>query len=99
MDAAGLTNVLADVHDTWTSVGWEELVATDPDVIVLVDASWNSFDKKMADIKAHPALQAMTAVREGHFIRIPFTATEAGVRNVSTVASVVEQTQALGLGQ
>ncbi|MDR1824779.1 MAG: putative F420-0 ABC transporter substrate-binding protein [Bifidobacteriaceae bacterium] len=98
MDAAGLTNVLADVHDTWASVGWEELVATDPDVIVLVDASWNSYDKKLADIAAHPALQAMTAVKEQRFIRLPFAATEAGVRNVDTVKAVVDQTRAMGLG-
>ena len=39
MDAAGLENVAADVHDTWTSMGWEAIVAADPDVIVLVDAA------------------------------------------------------------
>ena len=38
MDAAGLENIAADVEDTWTSMGWEAIVAADPDVIVLVDA-------------------------------------------------------------
>ena len=39
MEAAGLENVAADVEDTWTSMGWEAIVAADPDVIVLVDAA------------------------------------------------------------
>ena len=42
MEAAGLDNVAADVEDTWTSMGWEAIVAADPDVIVLVDAAWNT---------------------------------------------------------
>jgi len=32
MKAAGLTNVFADVRDTWTSVGWESVIAANPSV-------------------------------------------------------------------
>ncbi len=98
MDAAGLTNVLADVEATWTSAGWEDIVAADPDVLVLVDASWNSYDDKIAALQANPALASLTAVQEERFVRVPFAATEAGVRNVEAAASVAEQVHALGLG-
>ena len=55
MDAAGLTNIFADVHDTWTSAGWEQVVAADPGVIVLVDAAWNTAAKKIELLEANPA--------------------------------------------
>jgi len=98
MAAAGLTNVLADVHDTWAPAGWEQVIAADPDVLVLVDASWNSFEKKVAYLESNPALAQLTAVREHRFVSVPFAATEAGVRNVEATATLVDQVRALGLG-
>ena len=97
MDAAGLTNVSAGVHDTWTSLGWENVVEADPDVLVLVDAAWNPADTKIDTLESNPATREMTAVREGRYVVVPFPATEAGVRNVDAVASVVDQLADLDL--
>ncbi|MDN4479189.1 putative F420-0 ABC transporter substrate-binding protein [Demequina sp. SYSU T00039] len=97
MDAAGLTNVFADVHDTWTSATWEAVVEADPDVIVLVDASWNTAASKIERLESDPATASLTAVREGRYLVIPFAAGEAGVRNVEAVASLTTQLDALGL--
>ncbi len=95
MDAAGLTNVFADVRDTWTSTGWEQVVAADPDVIVLVDATWNPADKKIAMLETNPATSQLTAVREHRYLTVPFAASEAGVRNAEAVVSLDEQLAAL----
>lgn len=95
MDAVGLTNIFADVHDTWTSAGWEAVVAADPDVIVLVDASWNTAAKKIAALEANPATNQLTAVREHRYLTIPFPAAEAGVRNADAVVSLAAQLAAL----
>lgn len=95
MDAAGLTNIFADVHDTWSSVGWEQVVAADPDVIVLVDAPWNTAEAKVEMLENTPATAALTAVREHRYLTVPFPATEAGVRNVDAVADLVDQLAAL----
>ncbi|QTE30512.1 putative F420-0 ABC transporter substrate-binding protein [Pengzhenrongella sicca] len=89
--AAGLTNIFADVHDTWTSAGWEQVVAADPDVIVLVDASWNTAAKKIELLEANPATSQLTAVREHRYLTVPFPAAEAGVRNADAVVSLSEQ--------
>ncbi|GAA2033874.1 ABC transporter substrate-binding protein [Agromyces tropicus] len=91
MDAAGLTNVAADVHDTWTSLSWEAVVDADPDVIVLVDAAWNTADSKIEKLEANPATAAMPAVQQHRYVIVDFPSTEAGVRNVDAVASIVEQ--------
>lgn len=96
MDAAGLTNIFADVHDTWTSAGWEQVVAADPDVIVLVDAAWNTADKKIEMLEANPATSQLTAVRAKRYLLVPFAAGEAGVRNADAVASLSDQLTELG---
>lgn len=95
MDAAGLTNIFADVHDTWSSVGWESIVAADPSVIVLVDATWNTAASKMATLESNPATRELTAVKNKRYIVLPFAATEAGIRNVEATASVIDQLTAL----
>ena len=96
MDAAGLTNIFADVHDTWTSAGWEQVVAADPDVIVLVDAAWNTAEKKIGLLEANPATNQLPAVREKRYLVVPFAAAEAGVRNAEAVTSLSDQLAELG---
>ena len=91
MDAAGLENVAADVEDTWTSMSWEAIVAANPDVIVLVDAAWNTAEQKIALLEQNAATAALPAVQEERYLVVDFPATEAGVRNVGAVASLVEQ--------
>lgn len=95
MDAAGLTNIFADVHDTWTSAGWEQIVAADPDVIVLVDATWNTADSKIAALEANPATAQLTAVQGHRYLTVPFPAAEAGVRNADAVVDLSQQLAAL----
>jgi iron complex transport system substrate-binding protein len=95
LDAAGLTNVAGDVDDTWTSLSWEAIVDANPDVIVLVDATWNTAAQKIALLKSNPATASLPAVSEDRFITVPFAASEAGVRSVDTVASLVDQLGAL----
>jgi iron complex transport system substrate-binding protein len=95
MNAVGLTNVFADVHDTWTSVGWEKIVAADPDVIVLIDASWNTAASKITALEQNPATNQLTAVREHHYLTLPFPASEAGVRNADAAVSLSQQLAAL----
>lgn len=91
LEAAGLTNIVSDVADSWTSISWEEVVARDPDVIVLVDSDWNTVEKKKTVLAEHPATRHLDAVRAERYLVVPFPATEAGVRNVAAVESLVAQ--------
>ena len=85
-------------HRGGRRLGWEDVVAADPSVLVLVDASWNTYDHKIQVLESNSALSQLTAVKEKRFVRLPFAATEAGVRNVEAAASLVQQVRALGLG-
>jgi iron complex transport system substrate-binding protein len=95
LDAAGLTNIFADVQDTWTSAGWESVVAANPDVIVLVDADWNTADSKIANLKANAATAGLDAVLNDRYLVVPFAASEAGIRNVEAAGSIIDQLAAL----
>ncbi|TFC26062.1 putative F420-0 ABC transporter substrate-binding protein [Cryobacterium sp. TMT1-3] len=95
MEAAGLTNIFADVSDTWTSVGWESIIEANPGIIVLVDASWNTAAAKIAHLESDPATQVLDAVKNQRYIILPFASTEAGLRNVEAAASTIAQLAAL----
>lgn len=91
MSAAGLENAFADVEDTWTSTSWELIAEADPDVIVLVDAAWNTADSKIALLTANPVTAQLDAVVNERYVIVDFPATEAGIRNVDAVESIVTQ--------
>jgi len=85
MSTVGATNVFAGVKGNWQNVDWEAAIAKNPDVIVLVDASWDTAKSKLRYIESDPALQALPAVRQKRFVVIPFSDSTPGVRNVDGV--------------
>ncbi len=97
LETVGLRNVAGDVKQTWTSLGWESIVADDPDVIILIDASWNTAASKIQSLESNPATQNLTAVKNHRYITIPFPASEAGVRTVDAAASIQKQLTALNI--
>ena len=99
MDKLGITNVAGSVKDTWTSMSWEKIVADNPDVIVLVDAQWNTAAKKIADLRSNPATRTMDAVKHNRFLTIPFAASEAGVRSVPATVELSKELDTLGYGK
>ncbi|WP_349899336.1 putative F420-0 ABC transporter substrate-binding protein [Parafrigoribacterium soli] len=97
MKTAGLTNIAASVKQTWTSYNWESVIAVNPDVIVLVDASWSTVQKKIGVLEGNPATAALDAVKNHRYVIVPFAASEAGVRTVEAAADVAKQLQKLQL--
>ena len=97
MEALGIANIFADIEDTWASANWETIVDADPDVMILVDAEWNSYDQKVRLLNSNPATANMTAVREEHYLVIPFPAAEPGVRSVPATVDLADQLAALEL--
>ncbi|MGX6448676.1 ABC transporter substrate-binding protein, partial [Patulibacter sp. S7RM1-6] len=87
MRTVGAENAFADLRDgtTWGNVSWEQVVARDPDVIVLVDASWDTAASKRKFLLSDPATKKLRAVRERRFVTIPFSDSSAGLRNVEGV--------------
>lgn len=99
MEALGLRNIFADIDDGWVAASWEAIVDANPDVIVLVDAAWNSADQKRKLLAENPITRELDAVIHERYLVVPFPAGEAGVRNVPAVVDMAAQLQALDFSQ
>ncbi len=97
MDAVGATNIFTDIDRGWGDANWEDVVAADPDVIVLADASWSSAKEKRAYLASDPVLSQLTAVKKAAFVIVAYSETTPGVRMVDGAESVSKQLSALGL--
>lgn len=91
LDAVGATNVFGDVEGGWADVSWERVVKTDPDVIVLADASWSTADDKIAMLEKDPVLKNLRAVKAKRYVVIPFSESTPGVRLADGAVSVGAQ--------
>ncbi|WGX96704.1 ABC transporter substrate-binding protein [Nocardioides sp. L-11A] len=96
LDAVGATNVFADLEGSWADVSWEQVVAADPDVIVVADASWSTSDDKIAMLEKDPALRDLRAVKAKAYVVLPFSESTPGVRLADGAVSVGEQLSTLG---
>jgi iron complex transport system substrate-binding protein len=97
MEALGLQNIFADEDEGWISASWEAVVDADPDVIILVDAAWNSAEQKRKLLAENPITGQLDAVVNQRYLVVPFPASEAGVRNVGAVVDMAAQLAALDL--
>lgn len=95
MQAVGATNVFASLNKNWDNVSWEQVVAANPDVIVLADASWSTAQSKIDYIQADPTLSQLAAVKAKRFVTIPFSQSTPGATLIDGAVSVSKQLQAL----
>lgn len=80
---AGGKNVLDNVADGWTTVGWETVAAANPEVVVIVDYGDQASADKIAFIRSHPALAATPAVQQNHFFVLNYGDAVSGPRNAT----------------
>nr|WP_043909234.1 ABC transporter substrate-binding protein [Kitasatospora griseola] len=93
---AGARNVFADCDADFKAVGWEDVVARNPDWIQLgvrhrgsEDADRRAFDEAEQFLRTNPVTRELSAVRQGHLLRIGSEVTTvAGVRNADTVQQI-----------
>lgn len=97
MTTAGVTNIAADLDGAWSPYGWESVLAADPDVLVLVDADWNTAQHKIDYLEADPTLSQLTAVQQHRYVVVPFAASEAGIRTAEAAESVALQVSEIAL--
>lgn len=91
LETVGLTNIMADVQESWASGSWEAIAAQNPDVIVLVDSAWNSAEHKIEVLESSPVTSTMDAVIDQRYLVVPFPASEAGVRSVPAAVDLAGQ--------
>ncbi|MGM1060491.1 ABC transporter substrate-binding protein [Saccharothrix sp. Mg75] len=90
---AGGDNVFGDLDDSWTTVGWEAVVARDPDVILIndyADGDANTPEEKRAFLESYAPLKDVSAVRNGKFFVLPYAALVESPRNPAAIEAFAE---------
>ncbi|HTO27909.1 MAG TPA: putative F420-0 ABC transporter substrate-binding protein [Devosia sp.] len=95
LEALGLENIMAEVDEGWVAASWEAVVDANPDVIVLVDAVWNSAEQKKKLLAENPITSQLDAVINQRYLIVAFPASEAGIRNVGATVDMAAQLSGL----
>nr|WP_235502565.1 MULTISPECIES: ABC transporter substrate-binding protein [unclassified Kitasatospora] len=82
---AGGRNVMGDLDDSWTTVGWESVVARDPEVIVINNYGETSAEAKRQFLKSYPALADVSAVRNDRIFVLDYVDLVESPRNPSAI--------------
>lgn len=88
-----MTNVFADQSDDWPAVGWESVVAADPDVLVLGDLQRDRFPgdrlaDKIAFLESDPLTSTMTAVKNKRYIALHGAELNPSIRFVDALDKI-----------
>lgn len=93
----GADNVMSGqgVDKTWAKTSWENVVAANPDYILIVDYGTSirnddDFQKKVAKLKDNPQLANVNAVKNSHFIRVKLSEITPGVRTVDALERIAK---------
>ena len=94
----GANNILSGkgVDATWDYANWEEVIASNPQYIIICDYSvsirnTDDFDEKVAKLKENPALADIDAVKNDNFVRVRLSEITPGVRSVDALVRLAEE--------
>jgi iron complex transport system substrate-binding protein len=82
----GGVNVLHDVADSWTTVGWASVVQRDPDVIVICEYGDVSAEQKRKFLLSYAPLRGVSAVKHRRILVLDYVALVESPRNPSAIA-------------
>jgi len=81
MQEAGLTNVFGHLDGNWKCVNESDIISAAPDVLIVVDAAWDTALSKITWLYNHSEFCPMDALKGARFVQIPFSASTLGPRN------------------
>jgi iron complex transport system substrate-binding protein len=85
IEAAGGISITEDVAASWTQVGWESIVARNPEVIVIVDYGPTTWQQKRDFLLAQPALADVDAIKQERFVVLPYVGVTPSVQNAEAI--------------
>ena len=86
---AGGDNIFKDLDEKqWVTVSYEEVLARDPDVILIHDYDSPSVEEKIQEIKSNPTLSQLDCVKNERFATITLESVLAGDRMAYAVESM-----------
>lgn len=89
MEAAGGTNIMADMDTSWGTTSWETVAARNPSFLILLDYQDGAGPQKLLDfLKAHPAMKETDAVRNERFVALRYAELTPGPANIEAIGKI-----------
>lgn len=86
----------------WPTVGWESIIAANPDVIVVSSLDRNRWaldnaEEKIKFLKSDPAVSQLDSVKKGHIVVMDGQAMNPTIRTIYGAEQIAEQLRKMGL--
>ena len=88
IEAAGGVNVMNGFEKSWGTVTWEEVVAQNPEVIIIVNYGSVTADQKRAFMMSNPAFANIEAVKNDRFVTLEYVEATPGPRNIKAIKTL-----------
>lgn len=90
IEAAGGINVFAELEKPWNAVSREDVLAANPDYVIIHDYKGSGFDDKIAALKADPMLSNLDCLRNGRIIMLPLENVMPGMRSAESIEIIAK---------
>ncbi|MFT3688564.1 ABC transporter substrate-binding protein [Paenirhodobacter sp.] len=89
IEAAGGTNVMADMETSWGNTDWETVAARNPQFLVLLDYQDGGGAAQLLNfLKAHPAMKETDAVKNERFVPLRYAELTPGPANIEAIEKI-----------
>ena len=88
IEAAGGVNVMNGFEKSWGTVTWEEVIAQNPEVIVIVNYGSVTAEQKRAFMMSNPAFANIDAVKNDRFVTLEYVEATPGPRNIKAIKTL-----------
>ena len=86
--AAGGRNIMDDFDKSWGTVGWEEVVERNPEIIVIINYGDVTAEQKRQFMRSNPAFSELAAVKNDRFVGLEYVAATPGPRNIDAIKTL-----------
>ena len=90
IEAAGGVKVMNGFEKSWGTVTWEEVVAQNPEVIIIVNYGSVTAEQKRAFMMANPAFANIEAVKNDRFVTLEYVEATPGPRNIKAIKTLAK---------
>lgn len=86
IEAAGGKNAMEALDISWGTTSWENVAASEPDVIILLDYQTGSgADALRRVLENHPLMKLTPAVKHGRYLKLQYAELTPGPANIAAV--------------
>ena len=88
IEVAGGVNIMSDYEKSWATVGWEAVVARNPEIIIIVNYGEVTAAQKREFMMSNPAFAELDAVKNDRFVVLEYVEATPGPRNINAVKTL-----------